>query len=150
MATPKEPRPASFYKVTINGHENIGLFRSVTINKTSADVIEYKFQDATGNPGLRKVPGFNPGGEVVLERGIDTQKNLADWTKKIQFEGVETPADRCDGTITLCDHKGGSIASWSFKQAWPSAIEWGKVDANSNDIAIEKVTLAHEGIWRVS
>jgi phage tail-like protein len=146
----KEPRPASFYKMTINGHENIGLFRSVTINKTSADVIEYKHQNAQGFPEVRKVPGFNPGGEIVCERGIDTQKNLADWTKKIQQEGVESPSDRCDGTITLCDHKGSPIASWAFKQAWPSAIEWGKVDPNSNDIAIEKVTLTHEGIWRES
>jgi phage tail-like protein len=148
MPMAKEPRPASFYKLTINGHETIGLFRSVTINKANTDVIDFKEIDAQGKPFLRRVPGFNAGGEIVVERGIDTNKALSDWYKKINESGVEDGAARCDGTITLHDHLGGQIAAWSFKQAWPSAIEWGKVDANSNDIAVEKATLTHEGIWR--
>jgi phage tail-like protein len=148
MPMAKEPRPASFYKLVINGHENIGLFRSVTINAAKTAVIDFKEIDAQGKPFLRRVPGTNEGGEVVLERGIDTSKALSDWYKQVNETGVENGSTRCDGTITLHDHTGGQIAAWAFKQAWPNSIEWGKVDANSNDVAVEKCTLTHEGIYR--
>ena len=147
---PKEPRPANFWKVILNGSENAGMFREVSLGKSDTEIIGYKSVDAQGIPYERRVPGINKTGNITLVRGIDENKILWDWRQKVIDKGVEDPSTRCDATITLHDHQGGTIAAFNVKQAWPASIDYGTMNANGNEIAVEKIELAHEGIARMT
>jgi hypothetical protein len=61
-------------------------------------------------------------------------------------KGVEDPSTRCDGTITLHDAGGGTIATFTFKQGFPISLDYGTANAGSNEIAVEKCEIAHEGL----
>jgi phage tail-like protein len=145
----KEPRPASYWKVVLNGSENAGLFREVSIGKNESEIIDFKSSDMKGNPTIRRVPGINKAGNITLVRGIDENKILWDWRQKVIDKGVEDPSTRCDGTITLHDHGGGTIAAFSFLQGWPASIDYGNVNSAGTDIAVEKIEIAHEGVKRL-
>ena len=134
---PKEPRPANFWKVILNGSENAGMFREVSLGKSDTEIIGYKSVDAQGIPYERRVPGINKTGNITL-------------VQKVIDKGVEDPSTRCDATITLHDHQGGTIAAFNVKQAWPASIDYGTMNANGNEIAVEKIELAHEGIARMT
>ncbi|MCA9974716.1 MAG: phage tail protein, partial [Anaerolineales bacterium] len=57
---------------------------------------------------------------------------------------------RADGSITMFNQKLDPVARWEFKQAWPMKVTGPSVKADSNEIGIEELTLAHEYIERVS
>jgi len=143
---PKEPRPANHFMLVLNGSENAGIFREVSLGKSETEVIDYKSVDAQGNPYIRRVPGINKAGNITLTRGIDGNKALWDWRKKVIDKGVEDPSVRCDGTIMLHDHGGGVISTFTFKQGWPISLDYGTANAGSNEVAVEKIEIAHEGL----
>lgn len=145
----KEPRPASYWKVVLNGSENAGLFREVSIGSSKTQVIDYKSTDQQGNPFTRRVPGINETGNITLVRGIDNNKTLWDWRQKVIDKGVTDPSTRCDGTIMLLDHDNATIAAFTFLQGWPASIDYGNVNSAGTDIAVEKVEIAHEGVKRI-
>lgn len=145
----KEPRPASYWKVVLNGSENAGLFREVSIGKSETEIIDWKGGTPQGAPIVRRVPGAQKAGNITLVRGIDENKILWDWRQKVIDKGVEDASTRCDGTITLHDHAGGTIAAFTFLQGWPASIDYGNVNSAGTDIAVEKVEIAHEGVKRL-
>lgn len=48
-------------------------------------------------------------------------------------------------TITLCDPTGAPVISWTLRNVYPSAWEGPELDAKTAGIAMEKLTLVHEG-----
>ena len=41
------------------------------------------------------------------------------------------------------------IATYNIKQAWPSKYTGVSMNANSNEIAVESITICHEGFKRM-
>ena len=39
------------------------------------------------------------------------------------------------------------VRRWNFINAWPSKISGPQISADSNDLAIEELTIVHEGMW---
>jgi len=144
----KEPRPANHFKMVLNGSENAGMFREVSLGASETEVIDWKSVDAQGIPFIRRVPGINKAGNITLTRGVDENKVLWEWRKKVIDKGVEDPSVRCDGTITLHGSDGAQIAAFSFKQGWPIKLDYGTANAGGTDIAVEKCEIAHEGLTR--
>jgi phage tail-like protein len=135
--------------MVLNGSENAGMFREVSIGKSETEVVDYKGATEQGFPYIRRVPAANKAGNITLVRGIDENKILWDWRKKVIDKGVEDASTRCDATITLHDHQGATIAAFAVKQAWPSSIDYGTMNSNGNEIAVEKLELVHEGVERM-
>jgi len=48
----------------------------------------------------------------------------------------------------LCDRQGQEKARWNFFRAWPAKWTGPAFNAEANDIAIESLELAHEGLAR--
>jgi phage tail-like protein len=55
---------------------------------------------------------------------------------------------RKNGSIVLLDRQGQEKIRWNFVNAWPSKWDGPDFNAEGNDIAIETLELAHEGIER--
>jgi phage tail-like protein len=49
----------------------------------------------------------------------------------------------------LNDELGGEAARWNFVEAWPTKDDPSDLNAKGNDIAIETLEVAHEGMVRV-
>jgi phage tail-like protein len=56
---------------------------------------------------------------------------------------------RTDCTLELLDYDGSAIATYTITQAWPLKYSGVSMNAGSNEIAVEGITLAHEGFKRM-
>ena len=64
------------------------------------------------------------------------------------LEGVRGNVQRRSGSIIVHDATGAEKARWNFLDAWPTKWPRPTFTAKGNDVAIETLELAHEGIER--
>lgn len=90
-----------------------------------------------------KRPGLRKSGNITLKRGIVQGDNeLYRW---FAFVG-RTTVERRPLTIELLNDEMQPVVTWSIAEAWPVKCEGPSLKATGNDIAIESIELAHEGI----
>jgi phage tail-like protein len=123
-----------------------GIFKEVTGLDSETEVIEHRVTGKGGNIVVHKVPGALKWNNIVLRRGITDEKNLHDWRDKI--EKGQIAQNRKNGTVTLYAPDGSAIAKYSFVNAWPCKFKGPALDSTKNEIAIEEIELAHEGLTR--
>jgi phage tail-like protein len=133
--------------VNYNFHVEIGGILRASFHECSGldsaiDVIEHR--EGGWNTSLRKLPGMTKHANIVLKWGLSTDRDLVDWHQKI----VEGEIDRRDGSIVLLDRRGQETARWNFTRAWPAKWTGPSLTAEGNDVAIETLELAHEGLVR--
>jgi phage tail-like protein len=143
---PRQPKRANRVTLEIGGAKPIGLFREVSGFDSEVEVVEQKQVDASGQPVTVRVPGGRRSSQITLRRGIDSDKGLWAWWREVETQGPE--AARRDCTIELLDQGGTTVATFSITQAWPSKYTGAMLGADSNDVAVEAITLAHEGFRR--
>ncbi len=132
------------YLVDIDGITQAG-FSEVTIPDVSQDVIEYR----EGNESVatvRKQPGLIKYGNVILKWGITKTLDLYDWSKLVQ-QGEIQVARRNMAVIVLDDMR-QPVARWEFENAWPVKYDPSDLKASGNEIAIDTIEIAHEGMVR--
>lgn len=110
---------------------------------STIDVIEHR--EGGENTTLRKIPGMTKYSNIVLKWGITDDSELYDWHSEI----VQGEITRKNGSIVLLNRKGDEVARWNFVRAWPTKYDGPDLNAEGNDIAIEMLELAHEGVSRV-
>jgi phage tail-like protein len=98
-----------------------------------------------GDPNASRVivgpTKFEP---VTIERGITHDDAFEKWARAMQ-QGAG-PAPRKDVRIELHDNERRITAAWVLKGALPIKFEAPDLNAASNDVAIEQLTLAYEGL----
>jgi phage tail-like protein len=135
------PLPVFHFSVSWGG-DNIG-FSEVSGLSQEITPIEYRdgLMSATTLPLKR--PGLKKSGNISLKKGLVKGNNdLFKWFNNDGKPNVE----RRDLTITLLNDEGDPVFIWSVTQAWPIKCDGPSLKAMGNDIAIESVDLAHEGI----
>ena len=143
MATRKDPFVNFNFLVEIDGitraafHEAGGLDSSV-------DVIEHP--EGGENITMRKLPGQVKFSSISLKWGMSDDTDLYKWHR--QWVDGDAAAARKNGSIVLLDRQGQEKARWNFFNAWPSKWTGPSFSAEANDIAIESLELAHEGVVR--
>jgi phage tail-like protein len=110
---------------------------------STIDVIEYR--EGGENTTTRKMPGMTKYSNIVLKWGLTDDMELYKW----HLDAVNGTVNRKNGSIVLLDRSGGEMARWNFERAWPSKYDGPDFNAEGNDVAIETLELAHEGIVRV-
>lgn len=135
------PLPVFYYKVTWN-NQDIG-FSDVSGLTQEVQAIEYRDGLMKGTTPSLKRPGLKKITNISLKRGIVEKNNeLFVWFNNSGAPNVE----RRDIDITLLNDEGNPVMIWSIFQAWPIKCEGPALKATGNDIAIESIELAHEGI----
>ena len=147
MASAQKPRPTNHFRLNVGGKEAIGQFREVSGLDTENEIIEQKEVDANGRPVIVKVSGNLKWSNIELKRGVDTDGGLWEWRKIVEDGGPDSARTDCE--LVLNNYDGSPIATWSIKQAWPSKYTGASLNAGANEIAVEGVTLVHEGLMRM-
>ncbi len=105
------------------------------------EVIEYR-EGADRVNTARKLPGLAKYPNVMLKRGITGRTDLFEWWKSVRDGHVQ----RRNVTITLLDEQRQPVLRWLLRNAWPVKIEGPALNATGNEVAIETLELAHEGL----
>jgi phage tail-like protein len=143
----KEPRPASYFRLTLGGHESVGVFKEAAGFDSETEVLEHKAVDENGRPYTRKVAGGTKWSNITLKRGVDESMDIWKWRDTVVKEGADKA--RIDGKIELLDISGSPIATYQFKQGWPIKYVGATLDASTNNVAMEELQICHEGFERV-
>jgi phage tail-like protein len=72
--------------------------------------------------------------------------DLYSWHR--QWADGDPAAPRKNGSIVLLDRQGQEKARWNFFNGWPAKWTGPTFNAEANDIAIEALEIAHEGLAR--
>jgi phage tail-like protein len=119
----------------------VGAFCEVSGLASATAVIEYRNGSDRANT-VRKLPGLTSYANIVLKRGVTQDTELWQWRKAIE-QG--TP-DRRSGSIVLLDDERNPVRRWRFTEGWPVKIEGPELHASANEVAIETLEIAHEGL----
>jgi phage tail-like protein len=120
-----------------------GAFQECSGFDSTIDVIEHR--EGGENTTLRKIPGMTKYSNITLKWGMTDGRELYDWHQQI----VDGEIQRKNGSIVLLDRRGEEVARWDFERAWPTKYDGPDLNAEGNDVAIEMLELAHEGVKRV-
>jgi phage tail-like protein len=107
---------------------------------STIDVIEYR--EGGENTTVRKLPGLTKYSNIVLKWGMTDDTALYDWHRQV----VRGDIERKNGSIVVLNRKGEEVARWNFYRAWPTKWDGPDLNAEGNDVAIETLELAHEGV----
>ena len=99
---------------------------------------------------LLTAPGATSFDPIVLERGITEDTTFRDWAELAyspQGDAAMSLRDfRKDLRINLLNQQGSVVLSYMVFRAWVSEFEaLPELDANGNEIAIERIVLQHDG-----
>jgi phage tail-like protein len=123
------------------------MFKEVSGLSSESQVIEHLQATKDGRQVLKKYPGPLKWGDITLKRGITNEMNLWAWRQQIEQGKVES--SRKDGSIVVYNQANEEIARWNFVGGWPSKISGPSLTAGGSDVALEELTLVHEGLERV-
>jgi phage tail-like protein len=121
-----------------------GVFQEASGFDSTVEVIEYR--QGGENLTTRKLPGRTSFSNITLKRGVTDDSELYEWHQSI----VDGNIDRRSGSIVLLSRDGSELTRWNFFSAWPTKYTAPDFNAEGNEVAIETLELAHEGLRRVT
>jgi phage tail-like protein len=135
----KDPFRGFNFRVEVDGITRAG-FREASGLDSSQDPVEYR--EGVDKLTARKLPGLNKYSNISLKWGVTDDKELWDWRKK----SMDGTVERKNGSIVLCNEAGEEKVRWNFLEGWPTKWTGPSFNATGNEVAIETLEIAHEGI----
>jgi len=150
---------AYYFRVDLNIDKKYGEsfpFRSVSGLKAEISVVE--LEEGGFNGTTRKLIGRTKFPNIVLKQGMCTPNSQL-WKLRELFindgpaknlgdkKGRQTP-NRFSGTITQMGPNGAE-AKWLFTGGWVCKWEGPDLDASKNEVSIESIEIAHEGLMQL-
>lgn len=126
--------------------ENVEVARFTGCSGLSitTNVVEFKETLSSGEIVTRKRPGQTTYDDIVLKRGFSKSTAVTDWHKQVRDGAIE----RHNGSIVLYDSTGAEVDRWNFEAGWPSKWSASDLDAGTDDVMIEELTITHERLMR--
>ncbi len=137
--TRKDPYANFNFLVEIDGVTAAG-FQEVSGLEAEVEVIEYR--EGSDKGPVRKLPGAYKVSDVTLKRGVIQDASLWNWFKQVR----SGTSFRSSVVITLLDNERQPVLSWQLTNAWPTKWAGPALNAKGNNVAIETLQLAHEGL----
>lgn len=136
------------YRLEIDSIAQAG-FSEVAIAETSIDAVDYR--EGTDPPHVRKLSGLTKYGNITLKWGLTvggTALDLFKWHQDVSVGQVKTKRKKV--VIVVQDEGGSDAARFVITDAWPVKYDPSDLNAKGNEVMIELLELANEGIERVS
>jgi len=134
------PLPVFHFTVQWGGNR-VGFTEGTGLNKEN-QAIEYRDGGFPEYSSI-KMPGLRKFSNVTLKRGIVKGDNdLFRWLNTIQLNKVE----RRDLVISLLNENHEPVMVWKIHNAFPVKVEGPQLKAMGNEVAIESIEIAHEGL----
>lgn len=134
------PLPVFHFSVQWGGNR-LG-FSEVTGLTQENQVIEYRDGYFPEYSSI-KMPGLRKFSNITLKRGVVKSDNdFYKWLTTIKLNTVE----RRDLTISLLNESHEPVMVWKIHNAFPVKVEGPQLKAAANEVAIESIEIAHEGM----
>ena len=140
MAEVKYPLPVFHFSVEWSG-TNLG-FSEVSGLTIENQPIEYR-DGLSPQYSSIKMAGIPKYSNITLKRGIIASDG--EFFAWINATALNKP-DRRDLVISLLNEEHNPVMTWKVKNAWPVKLEGPGLKATGNEVAIESIELAHEGL----
>jgi phage tail-like protein len=134
-----DPYAAFNFLVEVDGVTVAG-FSECSGLSSETDPIEYR--NGSEDITVRKLPGLVKYSNITLKRGFTQGKELWTWRKQV----LDGKTQRRSGTVTLLDEARKPAIRWNFREAWPRKLDGPTFNAKTNEVAIETLEIAHEGL----
>ena len=148
MARDTDPLRNFRFRVELAGIIQAG-FSEIMIAETTIDVVEYR--DGNDPPHVRKLSGLTKYGNITLKRGISFGNgalDLSKWHADVSTGKVKD--SRKTVVIVVLDEVGQDAARFVVSEAWPIKYDPSDLNAKGNEVLIELLELAHEGLERTA
>jgi phage tail-like protein len=110
------------------------------------------FRTGFGPNLVQKLPGRTSFDPLTLERGVTHDTEFEAWANRVWRLGVGLGSEvllgnfRKDIAIELLNEAGQVVKAYLVYRCWPSEYQaLPQLDANANEVAIEKLVLEHDG-----
>lgn len=135
------PLPKFYFKVDIGDQKDVP-FQEISGLDTETQSIEYRAGNSKEFSTV-KMPGIKKTGNVTLKKGVFVKDNkFWDWYNQIKLNTIK----RVTVTIQLCDESGSPTMVWTLANAWPTKITGTDLKSDGNEVAVETLEVAHEGL----
>jgi phage tail-like protein len=123
------------------GGTKIG-FTEVSGLDVETEIVEYR-EGANPEYSKIKMPGMQKFSNITMKRGTFASDNeYYTWWNTVKLNTIE----RRDITISLLNEEHEPVVTWKVKNAWPAKIQSTDLKADGNEVAIESMEIAHEGL----
>jgi len=136
------------YRLEIDNITQAG-FSEVHIAETTIDMVEYR--EGTDPPHTRKLSGLTKYGTVSLKWGVTIGGSALDlfkWHAAVSAGQIKD--NRKKVVVVVQDEAGTDAARFVISDAWPVKYNITDLKATGNEVLIEALELANEGIERVA
>lgn len=135
------PLPKFYFAVQFGDDEPV-RFQEVSGLETETQVIEYRHGNSPQFSTI-KMPGIAKTGNITMKKGIfKSDSKLWDWMKEVKMNTI----NRVKVTISLLDENGKPTMVWTLANAWPTKITGTDLKSDGNEVAVETLEMAHEGL----
>jgi phage tail-like protein len=135
------PLPKFYFSVDFGGGMEM-QFQEVSGLDVEAQPIEFRAGNDKAFSKI-KMPGIRKFSDITMKRGvIKSDARLWDWFSAIKMNTVK----RRTVVIKLMDETGAPTMTWTLKNAFPTKITGTDLKAEGNEVAIETIEIAHEGL----
>jgi len=132
------------FKLSIDSIQ-VASFSEVAIGETTTDAIDYREGDAP--TFVRKLPGLNKFGTITLKKGVTSSLDLYNWHNQVLTNQVKTLRRKVQIDVWGEDDDQPK-ATFIAREAWPTKYDPSDLSAKGNEVLIETLELANEGIER--
>lgn len=133
----QDPYSKNAFRLSIPNLPSGILFKAVSGLSQEHAVVEYS---EGGDPATKKMPGRIKTSEVTAERGMYEDSALETLFKNV----AKNSNFRQTMVFHQLDNTGNISKSYKLAEAWISKWEGSDYDADSDDVAIEKITIQFE------
>jgi phage tail-like protein len=134
------PLPKFHFQVQWGG-VRIG-FTEVTGLDMQVEAIEYR-EGSSPEYSKIKMPGMHKFSNITLKRGtIQGDSDFYKWVNTINL----TVSERRDIIISLLNETHAPVMTWKAKNAFPVKVQASDLKSDGNEVAIETLEIAHEGL----
>lgn len=134
------PMPKFYFQVKWDSA--VMSFEEISGLDVEAQPIEYRHGDSPVYAAI-KMPGLKKYGNITMKKGVFKGDNkFWDWFNQIKMNTIK----RVPVTISLLDESGKPTMVWTLMNAWPTKITGTDLKAQGNEVAIETIEVAHEGL----
>ena len=124
--------------------QGITQARFSEVNGLDSETEIFSYKEGGVNEFIHKLPSQTQHSNIVLKKGITDSDQLWQWRKKATSGKIE----RKSGSIVLLNEAREEKMRWNFKEGWPSKWIGPDLRADGNEVAIETLEIAHQGIER--
>ena len=131
----RDPYRSFNFRVVVDG-VSIGAFSEVSGLTAEGDAIDLKV--ANLQQTQRKLVGLHKYANITLKRGYMRDQSLWNWRKG--------QSDRRKITIEVMNKALKRLQRWHLENAWVNKIEGPSLKASTNEVPVETLEIAHEGL----